>query len=111
MKTLPSVHKIEVPARCETLKVRRLAGPPETRTVHVPADYETVTRTVKVSDGKMACAPVLCQTNATASMITRIQSALKSAGYDPGPVDGVIGRQTMGPRVLIRNRRDSRRVT
>lgn len=39
--------------------------------------------------------PVLCETNMTGTTITDIQRALKKAGYNPGTIDGKIGRQTM----------------
>ena len=37
---------------------------------------------------------VLCETNARPKLVSDIQRALQSSGYNPGPVDGVIGRDT-----------------
>jgi len=39
--------------------------------------------------------PVLCKTNMTRDIVQRIQVALKKAGHNPGPIDGVLGRSTM----------------
>jgi peptidoglycan hydrolase-like protein with peptidoglycan-binding domain len=39
--------------------------------------------------------PVLCETNMNDSTVTRVQRALKSAGFDPGPIDGKAGGKTM----------------
>ena len=39
--------------------------------------------------------PVLCETNMSGTKITDIQRALQKAGHNPGPIDGVIGKQTM----------------
>ena len=39
--------------------------------------------------------PVLCQTNMTQDVVMSIQRSLRNAGHDPGPIDGIIGRQTM----------------
>ena len=38
---------------------------------------------------------MLCETNMTEGMNLKIQRALKNADFNPGPVDGVIGRQTL----------------
>jgi peptidoglycan hydrolase-like protein with peptidoglycan-binding domain len=37
----------------------------------------------------------MCETNATQSKLREIQEALLKAGFNPGPVDGVIRSQTM----------------
>ena len=39
--------------------------------------------------------PVLCKTNMTQGIVQRIQAALEKSGHNPGPFDGVIGRETM----------------
>jgi peptidoglycan hydrolase-like protein with peptidoglycan-binding domain len=39
---------------------------------------------------------VLCETNVTPETISRIQNSLLNSGFDPGRVDGVLGRQTHG---------------
>ena len=39
---------------------------------------------------------VLCETNVTPEIISRIQNALANSGFDPGPIDGVLGRRTHG---------------
>ena len=54
-----------------------------------------MTKRQKVSEGRIEWRPVLCKTNATVDTIRRIQKALKSAGQNPGPIDGVLGAQTM----------------
>jgi peptidoglycan hydrolase-like protein with peptidoglycan-binding domain len=38
---------------------------------------------------------VLCETNATPQKIREIQDAPKKAGFNPGPVNGVLRAQTM----------------
>lgn len=39
--------------------------------------------------------PVLCETNMTGDIITTIQKALAEEGYNPGSIDGLIGRGTL----------------
>jgi peptidoglycan hydrolase-like protein with peptidoglycan-binding domain len=47
-----------------------------------------------VADGRMDWRRILCETNVSPQLISRIQSALRMAGHDPGPIDGVLGQQT-----------------
>jgi peptidoglycan hydrolase-like protein with peptidoglycan-binding domain len=39
--------------------------------------------------------PILCETNITPEIVMSIQQALREKGHNPGPIDGVIGSQTM----------------
>ena len=50
---------------------------------------------VKVDDEHLAWRPVLCETNMTRGVVISIQEALAGAGHDPGPIDGVIGTETL----------------
>ncbi|MDH5514175.1 MAG: peptidoglycan-binding protein [Gammaproteobacteria bacterium] len=95
VKTPATSRKVEIPAAYKTIKVRKLvAGPSEQRT-EIPAVYKTVQFNELEKDGYMEWRSILCQTNMTGTRITRIQQALKTAGYNPGPIDGSIGAQTM----------------
>ena len=38
---------------------------------------------------------VLCETNMSKELNMQIQAALQKAGFDPGPIDGKLGLQTM----------------
>ncbi|MDX1698540.1 MAG: peptidoglycan-binding domain-containing protein, partial [Thiohalobacterales bacterium] len=49
----------------------------------------------KVSDARQEWRPVLCETNTTRDLVLQIQRGLKAAGFDPGTIDGVLGRDTM----------------
>ncbi len=95
IKTPATVKKIEIPAVYQTQKVRKLVSPPQEKRIKVPAEKETLTKRAKVSDAKLEWRRVLCETNMTKDLILQIQGALRKAGYDPGPVDGVVGRQTL----------------
>jgi len=37
----------------------------------------------------------LCETNMTPNIISSLQRALQREGYDPGPIDGVVGSATL----------------
>lgn len=95
MKTPPTTRKIEIPAEYKTVKVRKMVEPPKTVATPIPAKYETITKKTKVSEGHIEWRPVLCKTNTTPDVVRRIQAALKKAGQNPGPIDGVLGSQTM----------------
>ncbi len=90
----PSTQKIEIPAQYKTIRIKKLVEPAKTVKIKIPAEYKTITKKVKVSDGKLVWRRVLCETNMTPATIARIQRALKRAGFDPGPIDGVYGKQT-----------------
>jgi peptidoglycan hydrolase-like protein with peptidoglycan-binding domain len=95
IKTPATTRTVEIPGQYKTMKVRKLVTPEQVKRMPVPAEYETVTKRVQASDGHMAWQTVLCETNATPGMVMEIQRALFGAGYDPGPLDGQIGPQTL----------------
>lgn len=92
----PTTRKVTIPAEYKTVRVQQLVEEAKTRTIEIPAEYQSVTKTTKVSDGQMAWRPILCQTNATRQTIQAVQRALAAKGFDPGPIDGVIGSETSG---------------
>ena len=92
----PSSRVINVPASYETVKIRKLVAPPQEKLVEVPAKYQTISRSEMISEGGMEWRKVLCETNMTSGMIRDVQTALKNAGHDPGPIDGIMGRLTRG---------------
>jgi hypothetical protein len=94
MVKAPETRRITIPAEYKTVKVRKLVSPAREQRIKIDAEYQTVTRTEKVSDGYMAWRRIFCETNMNADAIKRIQLALRDAGHDPGPIDGVIGYET-----------------
>ena len=91
----PRTRTITIPPVYKTVKKKVMVEPPKEQRIEIPPQYKTVTRVEKVSDGRLEWRRVLCETNATPAMIMKVQRALKRAGYDPGPIDGVLGKQTM----------------
>ena len=84
-----------VPAQYKTVSIRKMATPPQERRIEIPAEFGKVTKTEKVSEGNMEWKPVLCQANMTSAKVQEIQRALKAAGSYYGPIDGVVGSQTI----------------
>lgn len=95
MKTSPRTQVVTIPAKYDTIRVTKLVQPPMEKRVEIPPQFQTVTKKVKVSDGHMEWQPILCETNMTSKKITDIQRALKHEGFNPGPIDGVVGPLTM----------------
>ncbi|UCF95346.1 MAG: peptidoglycan-binding protein [Desulfobacterales bacterium] len=90
----PTYQKIQIPAEYNTVKVSKLVSAPQERRIEIPAEYQTVTKTKLVKEGRMEWRRILCETNVTPQAISRIQTALLKAGYDPGPADGLLGART-----------------
>ncbi len=95
MKNPPTVRKIEIPAEYITVKTERLVREARTSSIPLSAQYQTITRREKITEGRMEWQPILCETNTTPTLIYSLQKALKEAGYNPGPIDGDLGQQTM----------------
>jgi len=95
VKTPARTEVIEIPAKYKTVKVTRLISPATERRTPVPARTKTVSRQVQVEPSRLQWRQILCETNTTPKLITSIQRALRREGFDPGPIDGVIGADTL----------------
>ncbi len=90
-----SVREVEVPAVYKTVTRQVVDQPATARATEVPAQYETVSYQIKLSDARTEQRAILCETNATPAKIREIQRALSQAGFNPGPLDGVLRALTM----------------
>lgn len=90
-----TTREIEIPASYDTVKVRKLVSPASEQRFAIPEEYTTVSKRKLVSDSFLEWRPILCETNTTAGLVSRLQRALNEAGYQAGSVDGVLGSQTM----------------
>jgi Putative peptidoglycan binding domain len=95
VKTPASTRTIEIPAKYEIVKVKELVSAASEEHIAIPAVFKTVTQKKLMADGYMEWRSILCETNMTRGRISQIQQALIKAGYNPGPVDGDIGSQTI----------------
>lgn len=99
MVEAPRAVKTIIPSKHRTVRYQKLVTPArEVRSV-TPAKFETVTKTRQVADGRLEWRSVLCETNAGGTVLIDLQRALKRAGYNPGTIDGVVGRDTMAALV------------
>jgi hypothetical protein len=118
-----------VPAEFRIQKRRIIASPSYTKSIEIPAEYKYVTRTVlaKAASKQMIEVPatyktinqnvlvkkggfsewreILCASKITESKVLQIQEALRVKGYNPGPIDNVLGAQTKA--ALIQFQKDN----
>lgn len=87
--------QIEIPASYKTIQVTKLVSAAQEKRHTIPAEYKTVHLSKINQEGYMEWRSILCETNMTTTTIRDIQNALRDQGYDPGKIDGVVGRKTM----------------
>lgn len=94
------VDQETVPAKFRDVPVSRLVQPAGQLAQPVAPQTKTINTRVLRSPERFEWVPVLCNTNANHSSISRVQGALASAGHYNGPIDGIAGPQT---QAAVRN--------
>lgn len=92
--TPATTRTVQIPAEYKTVPVRRLVEGAKELKNEIPAEYADVTKEEMVTPSRVEWRQILCETNTTGDVVMQIQRALKTRGFDPGPVDGKIGPQT-----------------
>jgi len=95
VKTAGRFERTKVEATYENVEVTELVSDARSVKIPVPGVSSKVERRSKVTDSRFEWQPVLCETNTTGDIISRLQSALKGEGYAVGAIDGVLGRSTL----------------
>lgn len=95
IKTPASFKTVEVPPEFDTVRVEKLVSAAQEKRIKVPAVTETISKQIKVADSRLEWRRVLCETNMSKDIVTNIQKALTTEGFDVGPADGVIGGATL----------------
>lgn len=88
-------ERTKVDATFETVSLTELVADASSVKIPVPGVNSKVERRVKVEDSRFEWQAVLCETNTTGDIITRLQSALADEGFAPGSIDGVLGQSTL----------------
>jgi hypothetical protein len=88
------VREVETPAEYKTVRTLKMVSPAQEKRIPIPAEYQTVASQVLVSEGTAEWKSILCETNTTPGVVQQIQRALLAKGFNPGPIDGIIGRET-----------------
>jgi len=90
-----TTKEVVIPAKYKTVRVKKVIEPERKETIKIPPKYQTLTKRVKTVDEKLMWKSILCQTNMTKNVVLDLQRALKARGYNPGKLDGVVGRETL----------------
>lgn len=90
-----TTREVTVPAEYDSIEVQKLVSPAQERRIEIPAQYDEVTKRTLVGNDRMEWREVLCEVNMTDGNIRTLQIALRNKGYEVGPIDGVLGEQTM----------------
>lgn len=91
----PKAAVVAVPAVTRQMRVRELVAPARVERRPIPAEYQTVYETQNNEEARVDWRPVLCEADARPDLIAAVQRALDDAGFDPGKVDGHLGKATM----------------
>ena len=86
---------VEEPPLYKTIEKRVLVSPEQPEYKMVPAQFESVSKTQIMQAERLEWRRILCDTNVTPKIITRIQQSLQAKGYKVGPIDGTFGAQTL----------------
>ncbi|WP_158608383.1 peptidoglycan-binding domain-containing protein [Stagnimonas aquatica] len=105
-KAPSGLRRVVVPEQMASRPAARLIDPGSVERVQVPAQLETRWERELLTPERYEWRSVLCPTNMTPEVIARVQQSLRAEGYDPGPVDGLLGVRTQ--RALAQYQRDQR---
>ncbi len=101
-----STKTVTIPAEYKTVSVRELVKPATVKKTAIPATYRVIKQQIKAEKSVLNWKPVECKskvsfynkptksTSKTKVDIRSVQQALKDAGFNPGPIDGIIGVKT-----------------
>ncbi len=95
LKTPETTRVVDIPAEYAEREVTKMVKPPQEKRIIVPAQYRDVETKVLADAGEENWTQILCDVNATPAKISEVQTALKSAGFYEGPIDGILGPVTM----------------
>ncbi len=94
VKTAGRFDVEKIPAETTTVQTKQLVSKAISKQYMQQPEFKTVKRQIMVSDAKIEWKPVLCQVNFSEDIIVQLQKALTKRGYEPGPIDGIMGRGT-----------------
>lgn len=100
-----STEVVDIPLEMDTRSFRKLVTPASIKTIEIPAETRSITKRQLVKKGGFSeWREVVCNANITSALTRQVQAALRTMGYDPGPVDNVMGPLTKA--ALVKFQRD-----
>ena len=94
LETPATTKKIAIKPTYKTIKVKKLVEEAKEIKTPIEAVYKEIQKKEKISEAHQSWKRILCQTNMNKEVILKIQNALKAKNYNPGKIDGVLGRDT-----------------
>ena len=94
LETPATTNKIAINPTYKIIKVKKLVEEAKEIKTPIEAVYKEIQKKEKISEAHQSWERILCQTNMNKDVILQIQNALKEKGYNPGKIDGVLGRDT-----------------
>ena len=94
LDTPATTKEISVEATFKDMKVKKLVSQAKEIKTPIEAEYKLLKKRKKISEATQGWERILCQTNMNKNVILSIQNALKAEKYNPGKIDGVLGRDT-----------------
>ena len=94
LETPETTKKVAIAPTYKVVKVKKLIEEAKEVKIPIEAVYKEIEKKEKISEAHQSWKRILCQTNMNKDVILQIQNALKAKGYNPGKIDGVLGRDT-----------------
>ncbi|MCK5855289.1 MAG: hypothetical protein KAG56_08705, partial [Sulfurovaceae bacterium] len=94
LDTPATTKEVAIAATFKDMKVKKLVSEAKEIKTPIEAEYKLLKKRKKISEATQGWERILCQTNMNKDVILSIQNALKSEKYNPGKIDGVLGRDT-----------------
>ncbi len=96
LKSPARVDEVTIPAEYATITKTVVKSPARVDEQIIPAEYKSIPLQIIADTGKYTdWVEVLCEEKRTTYTISQLQQYLKDRGFDPGPIDGVIGSKTL----------------
>jgi hypothetical protein len=86
--------EVKIPAICKMVKTRVIDTPAKEEKIVIPAKYQTVTTKVQKTAPYLRWQPILCETNTTSNLISKLQRILKDKKYYTGKITGKYDART-----------------
>jgi len=104
--TPATTEVVQIDAEYGERTYQKLAKPSSLTSVDIQPEYNSITKRRLVKKGGFTeWREVVCGNDVTADLTRRVQAALKSRGYEPGPADNVMGAATKA--ALIKFQKDN----
>jgi len=97
------VEQESIPAEMRRIIIADRAADSTSTAIEIPAVIEMVETKVEVGTSSTRMQPVLCESHINSELVLSVQRALSARGYEPGPLDGKLGRGTQSALAQFQN--------